>query len=216
MKCAEADKLLAMRLTGDLSPDYAQRLSGHLAECAACSAKAEEYDRLRAGLSSLQEAYRDLDAPFTFDPINCAERSRSVTKHVFILARVALATAAAVALVVVLWPSDVVDEIQLSVSPDGTGAPATVETELTVRVCRTPTIWLRTDQAQQQPEYVPVRVPKLPTLTQPPSRGVSGIRYKTPTLVTQKRRISRHDDSQSYRDHRNDVPVRDCAYHQFG
>ena len=216
MKCAEAEKLLAMRLTGDLHPDHTQRLKSHLHECADCAAKAEGYNRLRAGLLFLQEAYQDLDAPFTFDPADCTDRGRTATGRVFTLARAALATAAALALVVVLWPTKMTDESSSSVSADGTGVPRIVESGLTVRVCRTPAVWPGMDQVKQLPEDESVRVPRLPTLTQPPYRGVSGIRCKTPTLVTQKRRILRHDDSQSHHDHRSGRLMRGSARSHLG
>ena len=216
MKCADSDNLLAIRLTGDLSPDDRGRLAGHLHECSACADKAEEYDSLADGLSSLRKAYGRLEVPFVFHPAQRADEENFASRRIFVLARAALATAAAIALGVVLWPDNVEPEAHTSVLSDATDRTAMVDMTRRDRVLRLPTIWPGMDQAHQRPEYVPVRVPRLPTLTQPPHRGASGIRCKTPTLVTQKRRIFRHDDSQSHHDHRNDVPVRDPARSQFG
>lgn len=216
MKCADFDNLLAMRLTGDLSPADRGRLAGHLHECSACAGKAEEYDRLADGLSSLQKAYGRLEAPFVFHPAQRVDEENRASRRIFVLARATLAAAAAIALVVVLWPDNVEPEAHTSVLSNATDRTTMVDMTLRDRVWRLPTIWPGTGQARPRGQSGPVRIPRLPTLARQPYGGLSPTRFVTPSLVTQQRRIPRHDHPQSFRDHRNDLPFPDATESQLG
>lgn len=197
MKCEECDKLLAVRLTGDLDPDERDSLDVHLGLCSVCAARAAEYDRIHRDLSTLARVYNGIEPGFQFEPAEVLEVVRITPGRLVRVARVSLAMAAMIACALALR------EAFMPATPPAEPTAPTAGSSKLARIYRTAPLWIpKSFSTAARPPGVR-RVPTLMPTTRSAGPASSIVRMKTPTLITTRRRsthVGKSEKPQSRRE----------------
>lgn len=205
MNCPDYKRLIVRRMLGDLDPEGQRLLADHLGSCTTCSAALARYEGLVEDLGCLGDIYAGIESPFVFTPpepgVGHGRRHRYRPQFV----GSALAAAAAVLFVVLVWPpprgTQVARQDADSISSPSAGTTGSAAVRMT------PPVWPGLGSTGSPERSVTPSLPAMPRFTQShyEGTGTSNVRLRTPSLIIQQRRLRHHEYPQSHRDDRNFV-----------